>query len=55
MTKGIKRTTAYKTSDLEPKRKHEDAKETVGSIEWRLRHGKVVSVEPLRGSRKKLR
>ena len=53
MAKASKRTTAYKTSRAKPKRKHEDAKETVGSIEWRLRHGKVLSVTPLRGSRTK--
>jgi hypothetical protein len=44
-----RRGTAYTTSGTEPK--WEDAGEKVGSIEWHLRHAKVVSMEPLRGSR----
>ncbi len=43
------RRTEYTTSGTEPKL--EDAGEKVGSIEWHLRHAKVVSMEPLRGSR----
>jgi hypothetical protein len=50
MAKRTKRTTAYKTSDIEPKRKHDDAEETDAWAK-RLRTLKVLSVEPLRGSR----